>query len=122
MKGWAIAAVLAVAGCGGDSGGGGGGGDMGPVVEQCNADGKAESLNGRVARRADRLVHGQVVAGCTGSACMVDNDAASELLLLADIPQPGRMARATVRPCKIIIPPVALKNQPMPVQITVPTA
>ena len=29
---------------------------------------------------------------------------------------------ATVQPCKIVIPPVALKNQPMPVQITVPTA
>src|SRR4051812_44130651 len=113
MKRWAIAAVLAVAGCGGDSGTGGGG-DMGPVVEQCNADGKAGSLNGRFAVRANLLVNVKVVAGCTGSACIVDNDADSELLLLADITQSGTMARATVRPCKIIIPPVALKNQPMP--------
>jgi hypothetical protein len=121
MKGWAIATVLTVAGCGSGSGPGAGGGDMGMAVEQCNADGKAVSLNGRFAVRANLLVNVKVVAGCTGSACIVDNDADSELLLLADITQSGTMATATVHPCKIIIPPVALKNQPMPVQITVPS-
>jgi hypothetical protein len=119
MKGWAIAAVVAVAGCGGD--GATGGGDMGGMAETCNADGKAVSLNGKFAVRANLVVNVKVGMDCSGSACIVDNDADSELLLLADITQSGTTATATVRPCKIVIPPVALKNQPMPVQITVPS-
>lgn len=122
MKFWAIVAALAgVAGCGSgtksDMGTDGGG-----TMQVCMPDGKTAAINGRYAVRANLLVNVKVVAGCTGSACIVDNDANSELLLVADMVQSGSSVMTTVSPCKIVIPPVALKNQPMPVQLTVPDA
>lgn len=120
MKVWAIVAIAGLAGCG--DGNTGGGGDGGPMMEVCMPDGAAVALGGRYAVKANLLVNVKVVAGCSGSACIVDSDADGELLLQADIVQSGGMAMATVRPCKIVVPPVALKNQPMPVQLTVPQA
>jgi hypothetical protein len=83
-------------------------------------DQNAVALAGRYAVRANLLVNVKVVAGCTGTACIVDNDADAELLLMADLVQSGTSVMTTVRPCKIVVPPVALKNQPMPVVLTVP--
>ncbi len=122
MKIWGFAAALVcVAGCGSgtksDMGTDGGG-----TMQVCMPDGKSVALSGRYAVRANLLVNVKVVAGCTGSACIVDNDANSELLLVADMVQSGSSVTTTVSPCKIVIPPVALKNQPMPVQLTVPDA
>lgn len=121
MKQGAIWALVLIAGCG-SSGHEGGGSDGGTMGETCKADGKPVALTGRYAVQANLVVNVKVVAGCSGSACIVDNDADAELLLLADLTQTGTTATATVRPCKIVIPPVALKNQPMPVQLTVPPA
>ncbi|HEX8954327.1 MAG TPA: hypothetical protein VF997_19705 [Polyangia bacterium] len=121
MKQLVLVAALGVVGCGSgtksDMGTDGGG-----TMQVCMPDGKSVALTGRYAVRANLLVNVKVVAGCTGSACIVDNDANSELLLVADLAQSGSSATATVSPCKIVIPPVALKNQPMPVQLTVPDA
>jgi hypothetical protein len=120
MKRWAMAtALLVAAGCG-DGGAKPDGGTDGGMVEQCMPDGKAVALAGRYAVRANLLVNVKVVAGCSGAACIVDNDADSELLFITDMTQSGVTVMATVQPCKITIPPVALKNQPMPVQLTVP--
>jgi hypothetical protein len=96
--------------------------DGGATMETCMPDGQAATLNGRYAVRADLVVNVKVVAGCTGAACIVDNDANAELLLIADMTQSGSSVMATVQPCKIVVPQVALKNQPMPVQLTVPDA
>ena len=60
-------------------------------------DGKTVALTGRYAVRANLLVNVKVVAGCTGQACIVDNDANSELLLVADLAQIGHARRP--RPC-----------------------
>jgi len=122
MKGWAVlAAVVSAAGCGSGSSSDMGT-DGGSTMQVCMPDSNAVALTGRYAVRANLLVNVKVVAGCTGQACIVDNDANSELLLVADIVQSGTSATATVQPCKIIIPPVALKNQPMPVELTVSDA
>lgn len=116
MRVLVVAAVL-VAGCGSSSGTDmGGDGGMGTPV--CMPDGKTVALTGRFAVRGDLLVNVKVVAGCSGAACIVDNDANAELLLVADLTQTGTSVAATVTPCKIVIPPVALKNQPMPVELT----
>jgi hypothetical protein len=119
MKSWILAA-LATVGCG--SGAKMNGGGDGGMMEVCAPDGKAVALSGRYAVQANLVVNVKVVAGCSGASCIVDSDANSELLLLADITQTGGSATAKVTPCKIVIPPVALKNQPMPVQLTVPDA
>ncbi len=116
-----VAALVGVAGCG-SSAKSDMGTDGGSSMPVCMPDGKSVAVNGRYAVRANLLVNVKVVAGCTGSACIVDSDANSELLLVADMTQSGSSVSATVSPCKITIPPVALKNQPMPVQITVPDA
>ena len=115
-----LLAALAAVGCGSSGGKSDMGGDGGSMMQMCSADGKSVSLNGRYAVRANLLVNVKVTAGCSGSSCIVDNDANSELLLVADLTQSGTSATASVQPCKIVIPPVALKNQPMPVQLTVP--
>jgi len=115
------AALVGAAGCGGDTKSDMGT-DGGTTMQTCMPDGKTVAVNGRYAVRANLLVNVKVVAGCTGSACIVDNDANAELLLLADMNQSGSSVTTTVSPCKIVIPPVALKNQPMPVQLTVPDA
>ncbi len=122
MKQLVLAAALGVVGCGSGGTGSDMGGDGGTTMEVCMPDGKAVALTGRYAVQANLLVNVKVVAGCTGPACIVDNDANAELLLVADLTQSGTSATATVQPCKIVIPPVALKNQPMPVQLTVPDA
>lgn len=119
MKRVVLAAAL-IAGCG--SGTKGGGGDGGAMMEVCMPDGKPVAIGGRYAVQANLLVNVKVVAGCTGAACIVDNDANAELLLLADITQSGTSITTKVTTCKITVPPVALKNQPMPVQLTVPDA
>jgi hypothetical protein len=114
---WLAAAIGAV-GCGGGSSSDMGT-DGGMTMETCMPDGKTVAVSGRYAVKANLLVNVKVVAGCSGAACIVDNDANAELLLLADLVQTGTSVSATVQPCKIVIPPVALKNQPMPVQLTV---
>ena len=116
------AAAIGLVGCGGSSGTSDMGTDGGGTMEVCMPDGKAVALTSRYAVQANLVVNVKVVAGCSGAACIVDNDANSELLLVADIVQSGTSATATVQPCKIVIPPVALKNQPMPVELTVPDA
>ena len=116
-----VAALVGVVGCGSGNKSDMGT-DGGSTMQTCMPDGKSVALTGRYAVRANLVVNVKVVAGCTGSACIVDNDANSELLLVADLTQSGTSAMATVSPCKIVIPPVALKNQPMPVQLTVPDA
>jgi hypothetical protein len=121
-RGAFLAALLAVGGCGSSGGKSDMGADGGSAIPVCMPDGKAVALTGRYAVRANLLVNVKVVAGCTGMACIVDNDANAELLLVADLAQSGASAAATVQPCKIVIPPVALKNQPMPVQLTAPDA
>jgi hypothetical protein len=118
MKVLLLAAALAV-GCGSSGGKSDMGGDGGMQMATCMPDGKTVALSGRYAVRANLLVNVKVTAGCSGSSCIVDNDANSELLLVADMTQSGNSVMATVQPCKIVIPPVALKNQPMPVQLTV---
>lgn len=118
MKRTVLAAALVLAGCG--NGGKPGNGSDGGATETCTPDGKPVALGGRYAVQASLVVNVKVVAGCSGATCIVDNDANAELLLLADITQSGASATAKVTPCKIAIPPVALKNQPMPVQLTVP--
>ena len=122
MKQAILAAALLAAGCGSSGGKSDMGGDGGSGMPTCMPDGKAVALDGRYAVRADLLVNVKVTAGCSGSSCIVDSDANAELLFLADLAQSGTSATATVQPCKIVIPPVALKNQPMPVQLTVPDA
>ncbi|HWE27795.1 MAG TPA: hypothetical protein VHB97_07325, partial [Polyangia bacterium] len=114
-------AALGVVGCGSGSKADMGT-DGGAMMPMCMPDGKAVALTGHYAVRANLLVNVKVVAGCSGSSCIVDNDANAELLLVADLTQNGTSATATVQPCKIVIPPVALKNQPMPVELTVPDA
>lgn len=114
-----VAAAIGAAGCGNGSKSDMGT-DGGSGMQVCMPDGKSVAISGRYAVRANLLVNVKVVAGCTGQACIVDNDASSELLLLADIVQSGSSATATVQPCKIVVPPVALKGQPMPVLLTVP--
>ncbi len=121
MKYWALATVLCAA-CGGSSGKTGGGGDGGTMMETCMPDGQQAAVSGRYAVQASLVVNVKVTAGCTGAGCIVDNDANAELLLVADMVQSGATVMTTVQPCKIVIPPVALKNQPMPVQLTVPDA
>lgn len=120
-RGAFLAAAIAVAGCGGGNSSDMGG-DGGATMPVCMPDGKAVALSGRYAVRANLLVNVKVTAGCSGSSCIVDNDASSELLLVADLTQSGGSATAMVQPCKIVVPPVALKNQPMPVELTVPDA
>jgi hypothetical protein len=122
MKHLILAAALGIVGCGGAGGGAHTGGDGGTGAESCMPDGTAVALTGRYAVRANLLVNVKVTANCTGAGCIVDNDADSELLLVADLAQSGSSVTATVQPCKITIPPVALKNQPMPVQLTVADA
>jgi hypothetical protein len=116
MKVLWVAAAL-VAGCG-SNGGTDMGSDGGMQMQTCQPDGTAVALSGRYAVRGDLVVNVKVVAGCMGATCIVDNDANAELLFVADLVQTGTSVAATVTPCKIVIPPVALKNQPMPVQLT----
>ncbi|HXU68439.1 MAG TPA: hypothetical protein VN947_03880 [Polyangia bacterium] len=122
MKRLVLATAIAAIGCGSGSGSHPDGGDGGMMQESCSPDGKQVAVTGRYAVRGDLLVNVKVVAGCSGAACIVDNDANAELLFVADLTQTGTSVAATVTPCKIVIPPVALKNQPMPVQLTVPDA
>jgi hypothetical protein len=118
---WVAAVAIGVVGCGNGSTSDMGT-DGGTTMETCTPDGKAVAVSGRYAVQANLLVNVKVVAGCSGAACIVDNDANAELLLIADLAQSGSSVTATVQPCKIVIPPVALKNQPMPVQLTVSDA
>jgi hypothetical protein len=122
MKYGVFAAAIVVAGCGSSASKSDMGGDGGTAMQACMPDGKTVAVNGRYAVKANLLVNVKVVAGCTGSSCIVDNDASSELLLVADMMQSGSSVTASVQPCKIVVPPVALKNQPMPVELTVPDA
>ncbi|HEY2749182.1 MAG TPA: hypothetical protein VGL86_31410 [Polyangia bacterium] len=122
MKHLVMATAIFAIGCGGSGTKSDMGSDGGMTMKPCMPDGQTVAISGRYAVRANLLVNVKVVAGCTGAACIVDDDANSELLLLADMTQSGTSATATVTPCKIVIPPVALKNQPMPVELTVPDA
>ncbi len=120
MKHVALATVILAIGCGGSGTKADMGTDGGMTMKPCTPDGQAVAITGRYAVRAELLVNVKVVAGCTGDACVVDDDANAELLFVADLAQTGTSATATVTPCKIVIPPVALKGQNMPVELTVP--
>jgi hypothetical protein len=110
--------VLFVAACSSGASNTDGGTDGSRPGQTCSPDGKAVMLNGHYGVQASLKVNVKVAPGCSGSSCIVDTDADSELLLLADITQSGQSATVSARPCKITIPPVALKGQPMPVALT----
>jgi hypothetical protein len=99
-----------------------GGVDMRRGPEVCMPDGQSVTLGGQYGVQATLNVNVKVTPGCSGASCIVDQDTTAELLLLATVTQTGSTATVTARPCKITVPPVALKNQPKPVQLTVPTA
>jgi hypothetical protein len=86
----------------------------------CMTDGQPVMLSGRYGVQANLLVNVKVAPGCT-DACLVDADAHSTLLLLADVTQSGQSVTVTARPCQIQIPPVALKGGNQPVMLSVPT-
>jgi hypothetical protein len=88
--------------------------------EVCKPDGQTVALAARYAVQAKLLVGVKVTAGCSGASCLVDTDANSELLLLADVTQNGTMATVTVEPCDINVPSVALRGQTMPLKLSVP--
>jgi hypothetical protein len=63
-------------------------------------------------------VNVKVPGDCTGDGCILDQDALSSLLLLADVAQQGSNVTVTAHACSIQIPPVALHGQPMPTQLS----
>lgn len=110
---------IALAGCGGSSNNGSdGGADMKGGMEVCNPDGKTIQLAQKYGVQANLLVNVKVTPGCSGASCIVDTDANSELLLLVTMNQNGTMATVSAQPCKIVIPPVALKGQSMPLTLS----
>jgi hypothetical protein len=97
-----------------------GGGDGAHQMLTCMPDSQPVALAARYAVQANLLVNVKVTPGCSGASCLVDADAHSTLLLLADVTQTGQMATITARPCQIQIPPVALKGGNKPVTLNVP--
>jgi hypothetical protein len=118
MKRWLAVAALAVAACSGSSGtSDDGGADLRKGPEVCTPDGQSVALSGQYAVQANLLVTVKVPTGCSGASCIVNTDANSELLLLGTISTTGTNAMVNVRPCKIVIPPVALKGQNKPLTL-----
>ncbi len=120
------AGVLALVACGSSSNNNGvdGGADMHHGPATCTPDGQSAQLAARYGVQANLLANVKVTAGCSGASCLVNTDANAELLLLATITQasPGASATVTAQPCKIVIPPVALKGQAMPLTLSAPKA
>jgi hypothetical protein len=108
----------ALAACANNPSGGSDMGTMGPEV--CMRDNQTAMLAARYGVQANLVVNVKVVPGCSGQSCVVDADANAKLLLLAEVTQSGTSASVTATPCRIQVPPVALKGQPMPVRLTVP--
>ncbi len=107
---------LLVAGCGnGTTGSMDLGSDGKKPAEVCTPDGKPIALSGQYGVQANLLVNVKVIPGCAGGTCVVNADANAELLLIATVTQTGNSATMTARPCKIVIPPVALKGGNKPV-------
>ena len=84
----------------------------------CKPDGQTATLAALYGVQANLNVNVKVTPGCTGSSCIVNTDATAKLLLLAEVTQSGTSATVTARPCKIVIPKVALKGGNMPVILT----
>lgn len=99
---------------------GGGGTDGAGMQATCTPDGKTVALTGKYGIQATLLVNVKVTPGCTGSSCIVNSDANAELLLLADVTQSGTSINVSAVPCKIVIPPVALKGGNKPVMLSTP--
>jgi hypothetical protein len=119
-----LAAVVALGACSGSTGStNDGGADMHHGAEVCTPDGQNVALTGQYGVQASLLVNVKVTPGCSGASCIVDTDANAELLLLATIATSGTTANVmNVQPCKIVIPPVALKGQMMPLTLSAPKA
>ena len=88
----------------------------------CKPDGQTATLAALYGVQANLNVNVKVTPGCTGTSCIVNTDATAKLLLLAEVTQSGTTATVTARPCKIVIPKVALKGGNMPVILTAPDA
>ncbi len=118
MKRWLMVAALSVAACSSSGGTSDDGGtDMKKGQEMCIPDGRSVALSGQYAVQANLLVTVKVPSDCSGASCIVNTDANSELLLLGTISTTGTNAMVDVRPCKIVIPPVALKGQNKPLTL-----
>src|SRR5262245_9686935 len=114
-----ICLLVWVAGCSGGPSGGDMGVDAGgPKV--CTPDGQNVNLNGLYAVQAKLSVNVKVVPGCSGNTCIVDTDADAKLLLLTQVTQTGTSLTVGATPCKIVVPPVALKGGNKPIVLTVP--
>lgn len=119
-----LVVTLVVAGCGSSSNNGGdGGADMKHGgIPTCMPDGQNAQLAARYGVQANLDVNVKVTPDCSGASCLVDGDAPATLLLIADVTQTGQMATVTAKPCRIDIPPVALKGGNKPVQLAAPRA
>jgi hypothetical protein len=93
--------------------------DMGPTLETCKTDNMPVKLEAHYGVKGALNVNIKVPSDCT-DACILDKDAVASIYLLADVTQNGQSAMVTATPCKIVIPPVALKGQPMPTTLTAP--
>ena len=92
------------------------GSDGGMRMQTCMPDGKAVALSGRYAVRGEpRSSTSRWWPAARGRRASSTTTPTPSCLLVADLTQTGTSVAATVTPCKIVIPPVALKNQPMPV-------
>jgi hypothetical protein len=120
MSKWLVFGVV-LAGCG-SSGNQNldGGSDMHHGVAACMPDGQSAQLATRYGVLASLLVNVKVTPDCSGASCLVDADAPSTLLLIADVTQSGQSATITAQPCRIDIPPVALKGGNQPVRLAAP--
>lgn len=115
--------MLAVALCAGCSGSGTTNKDLGVdsgSALTCTPDGKTATLAPLYGVQANLNVNVKITPGCSGASCIVNTDATAKLLLLADVSATGTTATVTARPCKIVIPKVALKGGNMPVILTAP--
>lgn len=114
-----MVALACAAGCGTSTTSGSdmgtGGADM---TQVCASDNMPVALAKHYGVKVSLNVNVKVPSDCMGDSCILDKDAASQLLMLADITQTGAGLTMTAHPCHIVIPPVALKGQPMPTVLT----
>lgn len=96
--------------------------DLATAQEVCTSDGKAVALAQRYAIQARLNVNVKVPSDCAGESCILDKDAKAGIILLANLTQNGQSVTVAASTCQIQIPPVALKGQPMPTQLTAPDA
>jgi len=122
-KGWlGVVSLLCLGGCGDATNGNLDMGADGKQAQTCTPDNKTVALSAKYGVLADLLVNVKVTPNCVGASCIVDNDEHATLLLLADVTQNGTSATVTARPCKIVVPKVALKGGNKPVQLSAPDA